>query len=264
MRVQNSLPYLRSQIAYTDPGDSSLLTTQLQYHQDLVVSKDWGVDKGAALQLPTVSYSRANSPALGKYFSYELDTQFTNYFRPKGYDPVPPVPVTSGLNVDPNPNFHYGDYLRTGRRLNVEPRLIANIPLPGSLQFQPVFKAGTYLYHFDYPNSSFAHQDYVEAELPLSLYLSRVYRVNFPGAEAIRHVFQPRFVYAQSLYRNPTPSHPFFYADPVTGLSNPRFDIFDQATPYQYFRVELLNRLQKKNSGRPGPPVFPVATVKSI
>jgi hypothetical protein len=121
--------------------------------------------------------------------------------------------------------------------------------MPNGFQFQPILRTGTLLYHFDYPTSQIVHREYIDLEVPFSLQFSRVYSTAIAGYEKVRHVFQPRFVYASSLLQTGGNDHVFFYRDTQSGLSNPRFDILDQFTPYEYMRFELINRFQKKTAG---------------
>ncbi|MBI4405116.1 MAG: LPS-assembly protein LptD [Deltaproteobacteria bacterium] len=242
---------LRSQLSVTLPSDNLLLTAEIAHHQSLILSKDSGSDGGAATKLPVISFSKITQP-FGQYFAFEADTQFTNYFRPgSGYDPIA---ATSSLDelkrekkhTDPNSAYHEGDYIRTGRRLQLEPKLIGNIPMPPGFQFQPVLKAGSLAYHFDYPASGFSHREYAETELPVSIYLSKSFGTGIPGFERISHVLQPRFIYSRSLYQGGT-DHPFFAIRDNRGLLNPRFDILDQITPFEYMRFELINRFRRKS-----------------
>lgn len=239
------LAALRSQVSVTLPWDKDLLTGKATHFQSLLVSEDRGVDGGAPTQAPSISYSRLNTSLVDRYLSYEVDTTFDNFYRYRGFDQVPGVPVASGLNFDSTRQLDANDYIRAGRRLSVEPRLIAQVPMPPGFQFQPVFKAGSLLYHFDLPQSQVLHREYLETELPVMMTLSRTFSPGIEGFERIGHIFQTRFIYATSPYQSSEGSHPFFYRD-NNGLSSPRFDIRDQITPYEYMRFELVNRFLRQ------------------
>lgn len=253
------LGYLRSQAAVTWPGDRWLLAANVQYHQSLIASKDTGVDKGPVVEAPTVYFSRANTQLLSSLVSLELDSRFSNFYRASPFDPVPPGLFLSGSNLDTAPRDVVGarDYVRTGQRLQVEPRLVLNVPMPSGFQLQPVIQGGSTLYHFYAPGARDVHREYLQGEIPLSLYLSRTFNTGIEGFEQINHVIQPRVVYGASAYQTPEPKdHPFFYHDRPTGftepnpvyLSNPRFDIYDYLEPYEYFRLELINRFRRRSS----------------
>ncbi len=245
LALQNGFPSLRSQASINSPGDSWWKAATVTYHQNLVISKDEAVDRGSVVQLPTLFLSRANTPLFNKYLSYELDAAFTNYYRPVAFDNVPNSPVLSGIQVDEDPKFDSNDYLRTGRRLHIEPRLIVQVPLTSGVQFQPVLKAGSLFYHFDLPSSGILHREYLEGEFPLSLYLTKNFETGIDGFEKLRHIFQPRMIYASRPFQSGEGNHPFFfYRDPT--MHNPRFDIIDQVTEFEYMRFELINRLLRK------------------
>lgn len=234
---------LRSQVTFTRPGDEWLFSGQAQYLQSLVVSKDSGVDRGEVAQLPILTAAKTTTPLLGQLVSYELDTQFTNFTRTAPIDQLATSPEPGVVSSVANPY-----YLRTGRRLQIEPRLVTSFPMPRGFQLQPLLRTGSLVYLFDHPDSRMVHREYMDIEIPFSLQLSRVYSTSITGYEKIRHVFQPRFVYASSLIQTPQPDHPFFFQDSPSGLSNPRFDILDQFTNYEFMRFELINRFQKRTS----------------
>ena len=239
---------LRSQIALNAPGDRYFSAAKLEHHQSLLVSEDSGVDRGGVSSLPTLYFSKANSTILDRYFSFEFDSAFSNFFRPDtGYDSVP-LGLTPGtpVHTDPNPEYHDGNYIRTGRRLHIEPRLVANIPAPTGVQIQPITKLGLFLYHFDYPESRINSRQYLDLELPVSLYFQKTFETDWKGYERFSHVLQPRFVYAKRLVQTGDTTHPFYYKDSTRNLSNPRFDILDQLTPFEYMRFELINRFRRK------------------
>jgi LPS-assembly protein len=233
---------LRSQLTFTRPGDEWLFTAQAQYLQSLVVARDSGVDRGVVAQLPVVTTSKATAPLLGQWLSYEFDSQFTNFARTSPFDQLPTSPASGIVSATPDPI-----YLRTGRRLQLEPRLTLNAPVLSGFQFQPLLKAGTLIYNFDYPSFSVVHREYVDIEIPFGMQLSKVYETPFTDFKKISHVFQPRVVFASSLLQTEGADHPFFFRDTQSGLSNPRFDIVDQITSFQYMRFELINRFQRQN-----------------
>ncbi|MEZ4750610.1 MAG: putative LPS assembly protein LptD [Bdellovibrionota bacterium] len=243
-------PSLRSQLFFTWPGDRTLVTAELQHRQSLIIPEDSGVDRGEVSKLPSLGFSLSSTPFLNQYFSYEFDANLTNFYRGgPAFDAVPAALVKGAkVHSDPDPNFGTGDYLRVGRRLKLEPRLVANIPMPDGVQFQPLLRAGTLLYHFDLPASQLIHREYATIELPASLYFSKTYETSIPGAEKINHVVQPRFIYANNFFQggNVEADHPFFYSDTTAELSNPRFDQVDLMPQFEYMRFELINRFRRK------------------
>lgn len=249
------LPYdqvsLRSQLAYVDPHDRYYFAGKVEHHQSLLVSKDSGVDKGAVTSLPMLYASRTTSELFGRFLSFEMDSTFANFYRPRnGYDPVPqPLNTAATLHVDPNPNYHDGDFIRTGQRLHLEPRMIVNVPTPTGIQIQPIAKLGAFFYHFDYPSSRISSRQYMDLELPVSLYLQKQFESSFEGYERFTHILQPRFIYAKRMFQTGDFAHPFYYNDPTRGISNPRFDILDQLTEFEYMRFELINRFRRKVDG---------------
>ena len=245
----SEIGYLRSQIAVTSPSDYLLFTGKLQYHQSMVISEDRGVDKGAPVELPTLELSQSTKSWLGKFLSWEWEVSLSNFYRPQPFDQVPTTPLQQGEQLDLDPSFDTNDYLRTGRRLIVAPRLVVNIPMGTSMQFQPILRTGASLYQFDEPSSDFVHREFVDVEIPFSLYLSKTFETGVAGFEKVKHIFQPRIAYANRFVESLSSNHPFFYSDPVTGLSNPRFDIDDRFSKFEFLRMELINRFYRKTEG---------------
>ena len=254
---QYGLNWLRTQLSLTSPGDSWLFTGEITHHQSLNITTGFGQDAGSVTQLPTLKLSKATTSLLGKYLSYEGDVRFDDFYRPSEYDLLPNDPTQNTL---PGLNSPYY-YLRTGQRLQVEPRLIANVPMPSGFQFQPMLTAGTLVYHFDLPTSQVLHREYIEDQLPISMYLHRSFDTGIPGFEHINHVFQPQVIFGSSLYEGATPNAPFFLtqqpygpnlngpdpAQPLGYYTNPRWDLTDQMVPYEYFQFNLINRFRRQN-----------------
>lgn len=252
--AQYTLPALRSQVAFSFPADQWLATARIEHEQSLIISKDKGVDRGSVTQAPTLTLSSANTKIWERLLSYEVDFRMSNYYRSGlGYDSVSStLDPNAAIHNDPIPDFHAGDYIRTGRRLNIEPRLIANVPLAPGFMLQPVLKTGTSIYHFEIPKSEVIHREYMGFEVPFSLYLTRNFNTSIEGYKRISHVLQPRVVYAKNLYQSQGgDNHPFFYSDDLRKLSNPRFDLLDLYTPYEYMRFELINRIHRFSESGP-------------
>jgi hypothetical protein len=182
------------------------------------------------------------------FIHYDWLAQFTNFYRNNsGYDSVSDTfNVIESIHQDTNANYHDGDIIRTGRRMILEPRLTLTIPVSSGFQLQPSIKAGTMIYHFDFPTSTFADREYVNVEVPFSLYLTKNFHTNIQGYEKIRHIIQPRVIYASSLVQRGNDNHPFFQST-SQGLTNPGFDILEQFTPFEYFRFEFINRFLRFN-----------------
>jgi hypothetical protein len=256
--------YLRNLFSFSYPTDSYLSTAAMKFNQSLVNTLDSGADHGAVVQLPEVRFHKKTEPFLLKHLYFEWDNRFSNYFRPEGaFDNIPDQRLTTNpdnsqndplidlshpLNTDASPDYDSNDYIRTGQRLYMSRRLIANSPLAPGFQLQPSLRAGLLAYHFSLPQPSFKSQTFVETEIPFALYLARNFESDGPQKEVVRHVFQPRVLYGASLFKSKTPDHPFFKQGIYPDFASPRFDALDDNSPYEYFRFELNNRLMKKTS----------------
>jgi len=241
-------PGLRSLLSLTSPSDHLLFTAKIEHFQNMLRTNDRGVDRGPVIQLPTLTFSQTDLPVLGRLFSYEFDAIFSNFVRPEvGFDNVPdPVDPDSKDHSDTDQGYDANDYIRTGRRLQLEPRIILNTPMPDGFQLQPVLRGGTLLYQLDYPDPSMPHREFLEVEIPFSLYTSKTYHPGWSDFEKINHVFQPRLVYTRSLVRNDS-DHNFFFKNTASNISNPGFDILEQFTDVDSIRLELINRFRRKS-----------------
>ncbi len=238
--------YLRNQLSLTFPSDSYLTTATTKYNQSLINTLQTGADQGPAAQLPEIRFHRKTLDFVNRYFYFEWDNRLTHFFRPHSpFDNT--ADPSSPQNPDPDPQYDSNDFVRTGQRLILERKLIANAALTKGFQLQPNLRAGLFAYHFDTPRSQFKSQTQIDAEIPFALYLSK----SFPGRssdESIRHIVQPRVLYGASLFRSKTPDHPFFYKNPFPDFTSPRFDSLDDQKTYEFFRFEFINRLMRSSS----------------
>ncbi|NDG27311.1 MAG: LPS-assembly protein LptD, partial [Proteobacteria bacterium] len=256
--------YLRNQISFSAPGNSTLTTATVKLNQSIVNTIDHGADKGSVGSAPEIRFYQKTSPLFWDHFYFEVGSRFTNYIRPNSaWDNIPSSRITTNADLannnplfdlsnpiisDSNTDFDSNDFLRVGRRLHLEPRLVANAPLAPGFQFQPVLKAGLLAYQFDLPQPSIEKQSYIETEIPFALYLSRTYGSAENPEEKIRHIVQPRVLFSASLYKSATPQHVFFAKSDYPGFTSPRFDILDDNQEFGFFRFEFNNRLLKKVS----------------
>lgn len=259
----SDLGYLRSQVSAAWQSPSYLATLQLQHLQSLYLSKDFNVDKGSATELPTLGFYGSTKPLFTRHLLYEFDARFSNFTRANEVDRIPALINLAGRNQAGPSDPSGTDYLRTGQRVFVEPKITGNPPLPDGIQLQPQLRSGFLGYHFPQPTSQYLSQAYLDLEVPFSLYISKIFNLNWEGFEKVVHVVQPRAIYGTRLAQTATPNHPFFYRDrPVSLipgqsfppsivpplLSNPRFDLHDSVEPYEYFRLELINRFRRLTS----------------
>lgn len=245
IRVHPDLASIRSQMIFNHTTDTGLTGIGAIYHQSLIQTKDSGVDGGANARFPLLLWSKSNTPVLGRILSFEIDTELANFYRGgSGFDNIPDSVSNNGTNIDPDPGWDNNDVIRTGQRLFVEPRLVTSVPMPPGFQFQPLWAFGFLGYHFSIPSDKFVSRQYSSVELPLSIYLSRVYG---SAPERLSHVLQPRVVYSKNLYQSDVPTHPFFEIQSRNGIRPPRFDLKDFVLPYEFLRLELISRLRRKD-----------------
>lgn len=241
--AEANMGYQRSQFAYVDPGNRWLFAANAEWYQSLLVSKDRGVDRGPVAELPTVFATAAGVEVWDRWLTAETDARFTYFFRPDAYDAVPLAPLAAGNNAQPPRPFQPTDYLRTGFRAYVEPRVVATVPLPEGLQFQPILKMGTLAYVFPSDAPGQTARAYGEIEVPLSLYLQRAYRSDSPAFAILNHSIQPRVSFVGRRFFTPAPTHPFFQP------AAPRFDQYDFLEDTDTIRLELIQRLRRRTKG---------------
>lgn len=235
---------LRSQIGYQSSGDSSAFGIGVIDHQSIVATKDSGVDGGGVGQWPLIYYSRPCVSLWSRWLAFEVDSEWSHFYRPGlAYDNVPSA-LSAGVNSDNDLEFDDNDYVRTGQRLLVEPQIVATVPVPSGFQLQPALGLGLVGYAFSLPSTTSYFRYYSNLNLPLSGYLSKTFR-DAAGAKQITHVIQPRVVYSRNLSASQAPSHPFFQRRTPSGttqLRQPAFDARDLISPHEYLRFEFINR----------------------
>ena len=245
---KSNLGFLRSLLSVTYPTAQRLFYGGLIHHQSLIVSTDSpattesekGADKGSVTQLPKLGIGQKLTNLFSPFLGFEWDTQFINFWRPtQSFDNNMPLPGNN--DITPGANYHEGDFIREGQRFRLEPRLVGQVPLIPGVELQPSIKAAFTAYHFGLPEPIAPHRELVTSEVPLSFYLSRTFDSAKVGSNKIGHLIQPRLVYGSSIYTSPTPSHPFF------SNSHPPFDVNDLVNPYEYFRLDLIQRFRLIN-----------------
>jgi hypothetical protein len=180
---------------------------------------------------------------VSNYLFFEWDSQFVNYWRPdESFDNN--IPLPGDVEITPGAPYQEGDFIREGRRFQLEPRWFAQIPLARGLEIQPMVRGMFSAYQFDLPTVSTPHRESLTTEVPLSFYLSRVFESDTPGFNKMSHLIQPRLIYGSSLYRSPLPSHPFFKS------THPTFDANDLVSQFEYFKLELIQRLRRQVEGK--------------
>ncbi len=259
----SDLGYLRTNFSATRTFRSYLATMQLQHLQSLYLSKEYGVDKGATSQLPVLGFFGTTKPIFTRHLLYEFDARVNSFVRANATDRLPDRISLVGNNEATATDSGLNDYIRTGQRIFIEPKITGNPPMPDGVQLQPVLRGGLLGYHFAEPSSKLTGQAYLDLEVPFSLYVSRTFNLGWENFEKVAHVVQPRVIYGSRLAQTESPNHPFFYENrPITLvpgqsfpngltpplLSSPRFDLHDQIEPYEYFRLELINRFRRLSS----------------
>ena len=239
--AEANLSYQRSQIAYVAPGNTFLLAVNTQQYQSLLVSKDRGVDQGPVTELPTVFLTAAGVEVWDRYLTAETDVRLSYFYRPEAYDAIPADPLAMGNNAEAARGFAPTDFLRTGFRMYLEPRMVATIPLPEGLQLQPTFKLGALAYVFPEEAPGNTARVFGELEVPISMYLQRAFKSETSEDFAsLSHSIQPRLSLVTRRFFTPTPPHPFFQPEA------PRFDVYDFLTDTDSMRVELIQRLRRR------------------
>ncbi len=258
VKPEADMGYLKSQFSVLSRNKTFFASAKFEHNQSLTVSKDIGCDNGAVTEAPSAFVSYKNTPLIGNFLSYDWDIFFSNYVRKEAFDQIPLSVSETGQNIDDDDKFDENDFIRTGRRLRIEPKIYLNLNLSNGAFFQPVFKFGGTYYNFDFPNSSLVYRHFFEVEAPLSFYFLR--RINFLNEYKISHVFQPVVIYSVRPLQTLSSNHPFFCQDPLTGQfsenncqdstenrANPRFDMYDLFSKYEYMRFELVNRFRYKD-----------------
>jgi hypothetical protein len=239
--AESNLSYQRSQWAYVRPGDQWLFAANAQWFQSLLVSKDRGVDRGPTVELPTVFLTVAGLELWDRYFTAEADVRLSYFYRPDAFDAVPLAPAPFGDNAQPARPFQPTDFLRTGLRAYVEPRLVATVPLPEGVQLQPTFKLGSLAYLFPSAAPGATARVFGEVEVPVSLYLQRAWKsARSDDFAIVHHTVQPRVSFVARRFFTPSPTHPFFQPEA------PRFDVYDFLRDTESLRLELIQRVRRR------------------
>ena len=223
-------PALESKFLLTTHSNSIAFNTDVSYYQNLLSKNPLDRNREQLQRLPEVTVNVAKTKFSA--FMFESDLSYLNVYR------------TGNTYDDMNGNqiFDDSDFIRTGQRFDVYPRL--SMPLSNRIiKFTPQI-GGRYDYYI-LPNSPSARRAYAEMKLGLSTEISRTFhRDEDKQYRALRHVIEP-FVDYNVIPTISQSASPFF--DAKNGaIEAPGFDSIDKIGRTNTITYGINNRLLTK------------------
>jgi len=223
-------PALENKFLLTTHSNDIVTYLDASYYENLLSKNPLDKSKEQLQRLPEITASIAKTKFSS--FMFEADSSYLNVYRASG--------PFDDMNSDHK--FDNGDFIRTGQRFDVYPRL--SMPLSNRfIKFTPEI-GGRYDYYI-LPENLYANRAYAEMTAKLSSEISAVYQRD-PDRQyrAIKHVIEPFVNYNVIPTVKQTPS-PFFDAN-NNGTTAPGFDEIDTIGRTNTITYGINNRLLMK------------------
>lgn len=223
-------PALENKFLLTTHSNNLASYADVSYYENMLSKNPLDRNSEQLQRLPEVTLSLAKTKLSALMF--EADSSYLNIYRSGS-----PFDDTNGNNI-----FDNGDFIRTGQRFDVYPRL--SLPLSNRfVKFTPQIGA-----RYDYyilPEHLYANRAYAEMKAKLSSEISAVYQRD-PDKQyrAIKHVIEP-FVDYNVIPTIKQSNSPFFNKN-ANGTEPPGFDSIDKIGRTNTITYGINNRLLTK------------------
>jgi lipopolysaccharide assembly outer membrane protein LptD (OstA) len=223
-------PALENKLLFTTHTNNFAYNGTASYYENLLSKNPLDRNREQLQRLPELDISIAKTKFSS--FMFESDASYLNVYRTgKTFDD------TNGNQV-----FDNNDFIRTGQRFDVYPRL--SMPLSNRF-FKLTPEIGARYDYYALPQVSSAKRAYAEMNTTLSSEISSVFQRN-PDRQyrAIKHVIEPFVTYSviPNVYQTASP----FFDATSNGVNAPRFDSIDNIGRTNTITYGISNRLLAK------------------
>ncbi|MBX9766087.1 MAG: LPS assembly protein LptD, partial [Bdellovibrionales bacterium] len=290
----NGLPALENRMSLSKAGTNYYSSLEANYNFNILQPGYTRTNTDAVHRFPEIKYSLINQKGSDHGAIFRFDASYVNFsrgqlafddrYRNKHVeisDPldIPKDPTTNPTNPDPrydgaDPdrtksrgiyNAEY-DQIRTGQRLDFNPRVSYPINIGKWLDLMPSLSFQQFIYAFDLPRPdlNYASRGMLRADLSARTRYSGIFGdMDDPAATRYKHEVVPEIHYTNLPWLYTTPGHPFFgprevepfYRStiPMTDLDNLQFDYRDRILDRDVVTLSVTNRLirRKWKDGRP-------------
>jgi len=264
----NGDPAMVSRVSVTKNSDTQHASIEVALNRNMLASGDpRGADDLSIHRFPSIQHS-IMPQALAGGLLFDWEARYTNFARNRpAFDKLKSTGGNKNLppEIDPNPsnpNVYDSrtDILRSGQRLEMEPRLSLPFHLGPYLDINPSVSFRESDYEFGVSEHASAYRRYFRGTVSARTQFGRVFGDSSdPKASRYKHEFQPEIVYTNIPWID-SASHPFFgdndpfyKRDQAIGNDDiPQFDDFDRLYDRHLTTFNLTNYLIKKSSEREG------------
>lgn len=212
---------LENRMSLSKTTENSVSSAEADVFINLLKSDPLGGNQDSVHRLPELRYGYTRTRLGDSPFVFNLDMTYTNFFRPGySYDSWVDsatycLPPNSGRGCilhgadfksqDTLPNFNSNkDFIRTGQRLLVSPRVSVPFRLFQALDFNPSisYNEAQYAFNIDSSTSNSSASDtaarrYIQADLNLRTRFTRVFQTDDTDSNhRIKHIIQPSITYS--------------------------------------------------------------------
>lgn len=266
----NGDPAFENRMSLTKNSENTHLSGETAYYINLLKANPQANNTDAVHRLPEIRYNVAKERLGNSPFIFEFDADYTNFFRSSsGFDSMT---CPGGKCTVNEANFSQKfsstfnsstDFIRSGQRLDLAPKITAPFRLLQVLDFLPAATFHETDYTFDVPAgqgvSTTASRRYVQMDLGMRTRFTSVYKGREDG---YKHIIEPSINYSIIPWIH-QPNHPFFgdtnqpYARTVEPIGNSdvsnvqgttkvQFDYFDRVYNRRIFNLGITNYLNRR------------------
>ncbi len=272
----NGDPAFENRMSVTKNTENSHISAETAYYINLFKQDPLANNEDAVHRLPELRYNLVQKKLGHSGLFFQADMDYTNFFRSNfSYDNVvcsnPQDSSTCRVQRGPDnlSQYHSGmfnsttDTIRTGQRLDLNPRLTAPFRVLNIFDFLPAVSYHETQYAFNLPDDSQISQTaarrYLQADLGVRTRLTNIYTVS--ETEKVKHIIEPGISYSTIPWIR-QPNHIFFgdtnqpfarTLEPIsdndfTGSTRIQFDNFDRVYDKRVIDFGVTNYFNRRRS----------------
>ncbi len=270
-------PALVSRMSLTKNSDTQHISAEVAHNRNMLATDPRGADDLSINRYPSVLHSLSPQRLTGSLL-FEMDSHYTNFTRnTTAYDKLNSTGGVKDtpISIDPSPTSpgvynSRTDLLRTGQRLELEPKISYPFNLGPYLDINPSLSFRETDYEFGVGEEPSAYRRFFRGTISARTQFGRVFGdANDPKADRYKHEIQPEIVYTNIPWIDYS-NHAFFGAnDPfykreqaIGNADVPQFDDFDRLYDRHLTSFNLTNYLIGKTALTEGSNYSQILTFK--
>ena len=211
-------PALENRFSLTKNTEKNHFSLDAAYYVNLLKTNVKDKNDDAVHRFPELRYSLTETELGDSGLLFQVDAKFNNFSRNGNFsfdeitfDPNDADGITKRFDSSRDGSFDFGDtdrdQIRTGQRLDVQPKISYPMNVAGVIDLLPSLSYRQTNYEFGVSDRPSVQRSYAQASLSTRTELHRVFSTS--PLEKFKHSFIPEIKYTNIPYFQ-QPDHPFF------------------------------------------------------